>query len=224
MASALRAPLRWFAAALAAAAVLTAQSQKPADLGIGKLLVSPRKSPDPSFAESVILLLHYNREAALGLIINRRTTVPIARVLRDFSGLAQRPDVIYLGGPVERASAMALVRTGAKPDGATAVTGRVYLLVARQALEKALATGKAREISGSMPDTAVGAPDSSTPKRGWEAGSFSTAARNWRSMAIQTLSGRGSSRRPKPALRCCTDADGCLPPSGAQTHSNAPFL
>ena len=142
MASALPAPLRWLAAALAVAAVLTAQSQKPADLGMGKLLVSPRKSPDPSFAESVILLLHYDGESALGLMINRRTTVPIARVLRDFSGLGQRSDVIYLGGPVERASAMALVRAGAKPDGATAVTGRVYLLTARQALEKALATGK----------------------------------------------------------------------------------
>jgi putative transcriptional regulator len=142
MASALPASLRWFAAALAVATVLNAQSQKPADLGMGKLLVSPRRSPDPSFAESVILLLHYDQESALGLMINRRTTVPIARVLRDFSGLAQRSDVIYLGGPVERASAMALLRAGAKPDGATAVTGRIYLLIARQALEKALAGGK----------------------------------------------------------------------------------
>jgi putative transcriptional regulator len=142
MASAVPAPFRWFAAALAVAAVLTAQSQKPADLAMGKLLVSPRQSPDPSFAESVILLLHYDRESALGLMINRRTSVPIARVLRDFSGLGQRPDVIYLGGPVERTSAMALVRAGAKPDGATGVTGKVYLLIARQALEKVLAAEK----------------------------------------------------------------------------------
>ncbi|MGP8243337.1 MAG: YqgE/AlgH family protein [Bryobacteraceae bacterium] len=142
MASVVPAPLRWFAAALAVAAVLTAQSQKPEDLGMGKLLVAPRRSPDPSFAESVILLLHYDRESALGLMINRRTTVPIARVLRDFNGLARRPDVIYLGGPVERDNAMALVRSAAKPDGATGVTGRVYLLIARQALEKALATPK----------------------------------------------------------------------------------
>ena len=55
---------------------------------MGKLLVSPRQSPDPSFAESVILLLHYDGQSALGLMINRRTTVPIARVLRDFSGLS----------------------------------------------------------------------------------------------------------------------------------------
>lgn len=130
------------AAVLAVTVVLTAQSQKPADLATGKLLVSPRQSPDPSFAESVILLLHYDKESALGLMINRRTTVPIARVLRDFNGLAQRSDVIYLGGPVERASAMALLRAGAKPDGATAVTGRVYLLIARPALEKALAVAK----------------------------------------------------------------------------------
>jgi putative transcriptional regulator len=130
------------AAVLAVTVVLTAQSQKPADLATGKLLVSPRQSPDPSFAESVILLLHYDKESALGVMINRRTTVPIARVLRDFNGLGQRSDVIYLGGPVERASAMALLRAGAKPDGATAVTGRVYLLIARPALEKALAVAK----------------------------------------------------------------------------------
>lgn len=142
MASALPAPLRLFAATLAVAGALTAQSQKAEDLSAGKLLVSPRRSPDPSFAESVILLLHYDRESALGLMINRRTTVPIARVLRDFRGIAQRSDVIYLGGPVERDNAMALMRAGAKPDGATAVTGKIYLLIARQALEKALATAK----------------------------------------------------------------------------------
>ena len=142
MVSSLPASVRWFAAALAVAAVLTAQSQRPADLGMGKLLVSPRKSPDPSFAQSVILLLHYDKESALGLMINRRTTVPIGRVLRDFNGLGQRSDVMYLGGPVERDSAMALVRAGAKPDGSTAVAGRIYLVIERQALQKALSAGR----------------------------------------------------------------------------------
>jgi putative transcriptional regulator len=42
---------------------------------------------------------------------------------------------------VERDNAMALVRAGSKPDGANAVTGKIYVLIERQALQKAL-TGK----------------------------------------------------------------------------------
>ena len=63
------------AGVLLAALILPAQSKRTEDLAVGKLLVTPRDAPDPAFAESVILLVHYDSESAVGLMINRRTAL-----------------------------------------------------------------------------------------------------------------------------------------------------
>ena len=128
-----------------AAALLPAQSKRPEDLAIGKLLVTPRDAPDRAFAESVILLVHYDRESAVGLMINRRTTVPLSRALRSLKGAGQRSDPAYIGGPVETDGAMALVRSNAKPDSAAQVLEKIFLLPSRPALEGTLAGGRSAD-------------------------------------------------------------------------------
>jgi Uncharacterized ACR, COG1678 len=59
------------------AVFLPVQSKNPKDLGPGKLLVASRDLADPNFAETVILLVHYDTEGAVGLMLNRRTDLPI---------------------------------------------------------------------------------------------------------------------------------------------------
>lgn len=115
------------------------------DLAVGKLLVTPRDAPDPAFAESVILLVHYDRESALGLMINRRTTVPLSRALHNLKGAGQRSDPAYIGGPVETGAAMALFRSNTKLDPGVQVLERIYLIPSQPALEKALAGGKSAD-------------------------------------------------------------------------------
>ena len=88
------------AGVLLAAVILPAQSKRTEDLAAGKLLITPRDAPDPAFAESVILLVHYDRESAVGLMINRRTTIPLSRALRNLKAATQRSDPAYIGGPV----------------------------------------------------------------------------------------------------------------------------
>jgi putative transcriptional regulator len=122
----------------AGAGYLTAQSKRPEDLAVGKILVTPRNSPDPLFAESVILLVHYGEGGALGLMVNRRTTVPISRALREFPGASARTDPVFVGGPVELDTVFALARAPHSPEGAAGVLGDVYFITARGALEKAL--------------------------------------------------------------------------------------
>jgi Uncharacterized ACR, COG1678 len=60
---------------------LSIQFKKPEDLGVGKLLVASRSLGDPDLAGTVILLVRYDEKGALGLILNRRTDVPLSRVL-----------------------------------------------------------------------------------------------------------------------------------------------
>jgi hypothetical protein len=93
--------LQFLAVLLAGACGLAAQSKMPEDLAAGKILVATRDAPDPLFTESVVLLVRYNETGALGLMVNRRTTVPISRALSDLQGAAGHSDPVFVGGPVE---------------------------------------------------------------------------------------------------------------------------
>jgi putative transcriptional regulator len=121
---------------------LLAQSKNPADLGVGKLLVVPRDSPDPNFAESVVLLVHYAKDGTVGLMINRQTKLPVSRVLHDLKGSSKYPDPVYVGGPVQIEAVQALLESRAGPHDATHLFGNVYLVSTRAELDKAFETGK----------------------------------------------------------------------------------
>jgi putative transcriptional regulator len=119
-----------------AAQVGVGQSMRPADLGAGKMLVASRDLPDPNFAKTVILLVQYDAEGVVGLILNRRSTVPISRVLEDISGAKQRADLIYAGGPVGRTDVLALLRSNDKSGDAKRVFGDIRLVSSKALLEK----------------------------------------------------------------------------------------
>lgn len=124
---------------LAAGCSLAAQSKKPEDLAVGKILITPRNAPDAAFAESAILLVRYSEAGAVGLMLNLPTTVPVSRALREIKGAAGHSDPIFIGGPVEPGTVLTLARTPHKPDGGEDVFGNIYLIAARAGLEKALA-------------------------------------------------------------------------------------
>lgn len=117
---------RWLAggtilAALAAfvAAVPSVRGAEPAaamrlspvsELAKGKLLVARRGLPDPNFSRSVILLVQYDDEGAMGLIINRPTDVKLSQLWPDMKKIQTRSDTFYEGGPVMRSAMLFLVQ------------------------------------------------------------------------------------------------------------------
>ncbi len=128
--------------ALLGASILPAQSKRPEDLGVGKLLVVPREPPDPNFAESVVLLVRYAEDGTVGLVINRQTTLPASSVLRDLKGSSNYSQPVYAGGPVQIELIQALLQSAAGPHDATHLFGNVYLVSKKVELEKALVAGK----------------------------------------------------------------------------------
>jgi putative transcriptional regulator len=113
-----------------------------ADLDVGKLLVASRDLGDPNFAQTVILLVHYKEDqGAVGLVVNRRTDVPISRVFQDLKEAKSHTDPVYVGGPVELNSVLALLKTASKPDNATRVFNDVYLISNKDLLKETLASG-----------------------------------------------------------------------------------
>jgi len=138
---------RWLG--IAAAAVLCleasvrlagAQSMRPTDLAAGKLLVASPDLPDPNFSKTVVLLVQYDEDGVVGLILNRRSKVPISRVLDQLAGAKDRPDPVYAGGPVGRTDVLALVRSHRPPGDAQRVLGDVFLVSSKEAMEKTFAS------------------------------------------------------------------------------------
>ena len=121
------------------AVFLPVQSNDAKDLGPGKLLVASRGLADPNFAETVILLVHFDDHGVVGLILNRRTEIPLSRVLEGFEGAKDLSDPAYLGGPVEIPTVFALFRSPAKIEGAERVFSGVYLISTKALFEQTLA-------------------------------------------------------------------------------------
>ena len=118
---------------------LPVESNNAKDLGAAPLLVASRDLADPNFAKTVILVVRHDAESVVGLILNRRTDVPISRVLDGLEAAKGRADPVYLGGPVDRSAALAVLQSPVKVEGTECVFGDVYLIVAKTPLEQTIA-------------------------------------------------------------------------------------
>jgi putative transcriptional regulator len=124
---------------------LPIQFKDPKNLGVGKLLVANRGLGDPNFAETVILLVRCDEKAVVGLVLNRRTDVPISRVL-DLEAAKDRSDPIYLGGPVGLggqvgfSTVLALFQSSTKIEKAEKIFGGVYLISDEALFEQTIST------------------------------------------------------------------------------------
>ena len=121
--------------------MLPAQSRRVEDLAVGKLLLMEPLAPDPVFAESVILLIHYDSDGVVGLRLNLPSQVPLSR-LHDVKGTSKRPDPAYIGGPVQIEEVTALVRAHSAPRDAIHVTADLYAIQTKSSLEAALKLSK----------------------------------------------------------------------------------
>jgi putative transcriptional regulator len=71
-----------------------------AQLAAGKLLVATQKSRDPDLKQSVVLLFQYDKDAAMGLILNRRSDVPASEAFPELTNAKGGPVPVWAGGPL----------------------------------------------------------------------------------------------------------------------------
>jgi putative transcriptional regulator len=107
-------------------------------LAEGKLLVAARGLPDPNFSETVVLLAQFGPEGAMGLILNRRTSVPLSRVFPKLTPRTGDASVLFVGGPVAADSVLALVRSTRAPKDSKPVVDDVHVVASRESLESQL--------------------------------------------------------------------------------------
>lgn len=102
----------------------------------GKLLVATELVEGELFANTVILLLHYDDTGAFGLVVNRPTDVRPEELLADEEGIAGYRGTLFWGGPVHMDSLRALLRTDEPPAGAEKIIDSVYLVSFADALQQ----------------------------------------------------------------------------------------
>lgn len=84
----------------------------------GRLLVANPLLPDPNFDRTVVLLLAYNKDGALGLVLNRPSETRVAAPLPQWEHLAASPAVVFVGGPVQHQAVICLARAPEEAEAA----------------------------------------------------------------------------------------------------------
>ena len=98
----------------------------------GRLLVATPNIGDPNFARTVVLLIEYGDEGALGVVLNRPSEVHVAEHLPGWADVVASPPVVFVGGPVSPNAALCVARVdvanpglGADGDGWDPLLGAV---------------------------------------------------------------------------------------------------
>ncbi len=78
----------------------------------GSLLVASPLLADPNFFRTVVLVLQHHDDGAVGVVLNRPSGSPVDAHLPAWAPLAADPRVVFVGGPVEEAVAIALGDAG----------------------------------------------------------------------------------------------------------------
>ena len=67
----------------------------------GKCLIAGKRLRDLNFFKTVVLVVEHGSEGAMGLVVNRPSSVSVAHALSEHFNLPETNDLVYLGGPVE---------------------------------------------------------------------------------------------------------------------------
>jgi putative transcriptional regulator len=82
----------------------------------GSLLIAAPTMGDPNFSRTIVLLLDASESGALGVVLNRPTTLEVADVLEPWAELVVGPSVLFQGGPVETDAALAVATVAAEDE------------------------------------------------------------------------------------------------------------
>lgn len=70
----------------------------------GQFLVASMQLRDPNFYKTVVLIVEHGSGGAMGLVVNRPSSVTVAHALSNHFNLPETDDLVYVGGPVEPAA------------------------------------------------------------------------------------------------------------------------
>lgn len=146
------------------------QSLVQIELSKGRFLVASRQLLDSQFSKTVVLLLQYGRQGAMGLVINQPTEMKLSTLLPEIEGLQQRSDPIYHGGPVAQQQLMLLIRTTSPPEGSHHVFKDIYISSSQKVIKRMIEDPASKErfrVYAGYAGWAPGQLDMEVSRGGW---------------------------------------------------------
>lgn len=146
------------------------QSTPQIQLSKGRFLVASRQLLDSQFSKTVVLLLQYGRQGAMGLVINQPTEMKLSTLLPEIEGLQQRSDNIYHGGPVAKRQLMLLIRTASPPEGSQHVFKDIYISSSQTVIKRMIEDPTSEErfrVYAGYAGWAPGQLDMEVSRGGW---------------------------------------------------------
>jgi putative transcriptional regulator len=131
-------------ASLLAVAGLPALGESP-DPAASVFLVARPKLPDPNFSDTVVLITQFGAAGAMGVIVNRPTSYPLASAFPEIKRLERSGDKVWFGGPVAQGTMVFLVRAESPPKEGVEVLEGVYLSASVDLLRDLLGRDKSAE-------------------------------------------------------------------------------
>lgn len=93
----------------------------------GHFLIAACRLRDPNFFKSVVLIVEHNEAGAMGLVINRPSSVTVANALSGHFDLPETGELVHCGGPVEPGAYFVLHNTSEFDDCESPVCGTLYV-------------------------------------------------------------------------------------------------
>jgi putative transcriptional regulator len=114
----------------------------------GQLLIAGGALFDPNFRQAVVLIGEHNEEGALGVVLNRASSLAVVEAFPALAELAGADERLYVGGPVQPSSPVLLAEL-AHPDFADLlVFDSIGFLVGDVKPEAGRAIQRARVFAG----------------------------------------------------------------------------
>jgi len=101
---------------------MTVMSETTRNIAAGTLLVASPVLLDPNFYRTVVLVLQHDHDGAVGVVLNRPSQEPVDLHLPEWAPRLGDPSVVFVGGPVDPAIAIGVVRSD-RPTEPTALFG-----------------------------------------------------------------------------------------------------
>ena len=93
----------------------------------GHFLVAAKHLNDQNFFRTVVLMVEHGTEGAMGLVINRPSSVTVANALMQHFELPSTEEVVYVGGPVEPSALFILHNSAEDEEDRSAILPGLYV-------------------------------------------------------------------------------------------------
>jgi putative transcriptional regulator len=112
----------------------------------GRLLVASTTLEDPNFLRTVVLIGMHSEDGALGLVLNRPSTSPVATAVPQLAEMVADEEAVFVGGPVQSSSIVMLAEFIDPAPAGLLVLGRIGLPASDSSLEDLAETTSRRRV------------------------------------------------------------------------------